>query len=83
MRTAKELENTLQRIDGKGYKAYKDLQGSYALEGFHLAIDYVQGDPFASPSRIRGIVPMKEAAFPKESFDTPWKKQALKDYLTR
>ena len=83
MRTSKELESLLQRIDGKGYKAYKDLQGTYALEGFHLAVDYVQGDPFASPSRIRGIVPMKEGDFPKDSFNTPEKKEALKDYVSR
>ena len=83
MRTSKELESLLQRIDGKGYKAYKDLQGTYNLEGFHLAVDYVQGDPFAAPSRIRGIVPMKLSGFPRDTFNTPWKKQALKDFLTR
>jgi len=83
MRTSKELQSLLQRIDGKGYKAYKDLQGIYNLEGFQLAVDYVQGDPFAAPSRIRCIVPMKDGAFPKESYNTPPKKQALKDHLTR
>ena len=83
MQTSKELKSLLQRIDGKGYKAYKDLQGMYNLEGFHLAVDYVQGDPFASPSRIRAVVPMNRAGFPRDSFDTPVKKEALKDYLTR
>jgi predicted ABC-class ATPase len=83
MRTAKELEGILHRIDGKGYKAYKELQGSYDLGGFTLGVDYVQGDPFASPSRIRGIIPAREAGFPPESYSTPWKKEALKDYLTR
>jgi len=83
MRTSKELESLLQRIDGKGYKAYKDLQGTYDLGGFHLAVDYVQGDPFASPSRVRGIVPMKRSDFPKDSYNTAPKKEALKDFLTR
>jgi len=78
-----ELEKEIQRIDGRGYKAYKDLKGLYDFGSFQLAIDYVQGDPFASPSRLRVIVPMKVAKFPGETFNTPYKKIAFKDYLTR
>ena len=28
------LKNELQRIDGKGYKAYKDLQGQYDFKNY-------------------------------------------------
>ena len=46
------LESELGRIDGRGYKAYKDIRGSYRMGEFILHIDHVQGDPFASPSRM-------------------------------
>lgn len=53
-----EIERILTRIDGKGYKAYKDLVGSSQrvdvdrLE-VKVTIVRVQGDPFAPPSVIR------------------------------
>ncbi|MFO8056227.1 MAG: ABC-ATPase domain-containing protein, partial [bacterium] len=47
-----KLISELKRIDGKGYKAYKDIKGSYRLDDFVLHVDHVQGDPFASPSRM-------------------------------
>ena len=47
------LRATLDRIDRKGYRAYKDLSGSYDLGHFNLFIDRVQRDPFAPPSLIR------------------------------
>ncbi|UMZ73239.1 ABC-ATPase domain-containing protein [Natranaerofaba carboxydovora] len=77
------LLKTLNRIDGKGYKAYKDIQGQYDyLEGT-LYIDYVQGDPFASPSKLRFRVPMSIANFPEKLFANKSRKVALEDYLTR
>ena len=36
------------------------MQGSYDFGNFTLHIDYVQGDPFASPSRIRVVVPQQD-----------------------
>jgi len=29
MRSKEDLRRTLQRIDGRGYKAYKDIEGQY------------------------------------------------------
>lgn len=78
-----QLKRALERIDGKGYKAYKDIQGSYNFDNFTLHIDYVQGDPFASPSRIRVVVPQHVAKIPLHLFDTPEKCRGLEDYLTR
>lgn len=54
MKSFQELEKILDHPDGKGYKAYKELQDQYQWNNFTLSIDYVQGDPFASSSRIRG-----------------------------
>ena len=53
MRDKNDLQRILSRIDGLGYKAYKDLRGDYAFGQFTLYIDHVQGDPFASPSKVR------------------------------
>ena len=48
-----DLNATLQRINGRGYKAYNDIRGRWQCPGFVLCIDHVQGDPFAAPSRCR------------------------------
>jgi len=65
IRHAQELRKTLGRIDGRGYKAYKDIEGVYDYpEGFTLFVDHVQGDPFASPSRLRVRVTAGQAGFP-------------------
>ena len=52
MKTAEELRNLLGQIDRKSYPAYKNLKGSYRFSGYVLGIDHVQGDPFASPSKV-------------------------------
>ncbi|WP_124726828.1 ABC-ATPase domain-containing protein [Staphylospora marina] len=79
----KKLEDILRRIDGKGYKAYKDIEGVWRFPSFTLYIDHVQGDPFASPTRIRVRMPMGLAAYPGEWRETPRRKIALEDWLTR
>ena len=78
-----DLKNVLKRLDGRSYKAYKDLQGSYLFPGFLLFIDYVQGDPFASPSRLRARVPAEKAGFPRELYANWHERIALEDFLTR
>jgi len=83
MESSVQLIKILQKIDGKGYKAYKDVQGSYDFGKFILHIDYVQGDPFASPSRVRITVPQRVAGIPAHLFDSPSKSKGLEDFLTR
>jgi predicted ABC-class ATPase len=82
-RAPEDLERTLRRIDGRGYKAYKDIQGIYDFPRFTLFIDYVQGDPFASPTRARLRVATKHAAFPPDLFSSKSRRVALADYLLR
>lgn len=79
----KQLEQIIQRMDGKGYKGYKDIKGSYHGNGFQLHIDHVQADPFASPSRIRVTLPNKQANLLREWYQTPWRHTALEDFLAR
>ena len=83
MQDSRVLEKTLQRIDGKGYKAYKDIQGEYELGPYTLHIDNVQSDPFAPPSRMRITVPQKQAGFPEDFYNNATRKTAFEDYLTR
>ncbi len=80
---AKQLQATLSRIDGRGYKNYKDIQGSYRFDGFELHIDHVQGDPFATPSKIRVRVPQATARFPAELFNNKVRRVGFQDFLTR
>ncbi|MCB9794475.1 MAG: ABC-ATPase domain-containing protein [Alphaproteobacteria bacterium] len=53
MRDQDQLRALLQRIDGRPYPAYRDLEGTWALDAYTLFVDRVQGDPFAAPSRVR------------------------------
>lgn len=83
MSNTRELRHRLQRIDGAGYKAYQDLRGEYRCERFMLFIDHVQGDPFASPSRIRVRVLQPEAGFPEYLYNNPERCIALGDIIAR
>lgn len=58
MADRERLLRLLERIDGRSYPAYKDLRGSWSLGPTTLFVDHVQGDPFASPSRLRLRVPL-------------------------
>ncbi|TFJ92031.1 ABC-ATPase domain-containing protein [Lentibacillus salicampi] len=79
----KQLLQTLKQIDGKGYKAYKDIQGHYKFPDFDLYIDYVQGDPFATPSKIRAIVPRKKRALKDSWLESYRRRVATEDVIAR
>ncbi len=83
MNTSNELRNILERIDHKGYPAYKDTAGAYQFRGYVLSIDHVQGDPFASPSDVSIHISGRTAAFPVEYYELPYRRIALQDLLTR
>ncbi|MGB3560982.1 MAG: ABC-ATPase domain-containing protein [Geitlerinemataceae cyanobacterium] len=77
------LRQQLLQLDDRSYKAYKDIQGTYEFPEFTLIIDYVQGDPFATPSKLRVQVPQSVAGFPAELYGNRSRSIALCDYLTR
>lgn len=83
MRDYSTLKEELRKIDGKGYKAYKDLQGEYDFKNYILCIDHVQGDPFASPSRVRIVIDKKIANFPEDLLNEKYKRIAVSDFITR
>lgn len=83
MQSSAELRNLLNRIDHRGYPAYKDTKGTYQFSGYVLSIDHVQGDPFASPSKVSVHVSGKTAGFPEELYKSTHQRIALQDELTR
>lgn len=83
MQSSADLKNLLDRIDHRGYPAYKDTKGEYQFPGYVLSIDHVQGDPFAAPSKLSVHVKGKTAAFPKELYQERRPRIALQDGLTR
>ena len=83
MKSSSNLKSLLKNIDRKGYPAYKSTQGTYDFGTYFLSIDHVQGDPFASPSKLSIHVKGRSAGFPASFYDTKYKQVALCDHLTR
>jgi predicted ABC-class ATPase len=88
---SQRLYQQLLQLDQRSYKAYKQIAGGYQFPDFQLSIDYVQGDPFASPSRLRVQIPQLDSKetdsetkpFPEELYRSHSREVALRDYLTR
>ncbi|KAG5176854.1 hypothetical protein JKP88DRAFT_350965 [Tribonema minus] len=88
--TSHDLVDTLRRIDNRPYGAYHDIEGTFAFDGgaaggvpFALAVDKVQADPFAAPSRFHVTLPAAAAGFPQEARSSRVRAIALCDFLTR
>jgi len=78
-----ELKETLSRLEGQNYKAYRQVKGQHSFSNWHLIIDHVQGDPFATPSQLRLRIKVKNTHLPDAAFESPSRKIALRDFLTR
>ena len=83
MRSANQLAQTVRGLDGKGYRAYKDIRGSYSFGDFELHIEHVQGDPFAQPSKIRLRVQHKISEIPNDIWTNSIRQIALEDFVAR
>lgn len=83
MKSNEDLKTLLHRIDGHGYKAYKQIKGEYAFSTFTLFIDHIQGDPFAAPSRIRVRVNRTASGFQLSLSENKSRRIGLCDYLSR
>jgi len=77
------LRQTLTHLDGRGYKAYKQIQGQFEFPDFELYIDHVQGDPFAQPSKIRLRVQQEISQIPEELWINSVRQTALEDFVAR
>lgn len=84
-----DLLNLLQRLDGKSYGAYHDLDTTLergwvnSSFGFTLFVGRAQSDPFAAPTRCRVVVDANQAAFPPNLYSDRVRSMALADYLLR
>jgi predicted ABC-class ATPase len=83
LRTVGDLLDTLRRLDGRSYHAYKQIAGSFQDDGLVLQIDHVQGDPFADPSRVRVVVDPGVAGLPAWALSTDDRRRACADLLNR
>lgn len=83
MRSDRDLQRELERIDRRGYPAYKDVCGQYDFGDFVLSIDHVQGDPFASPSSMSVRVLNEVLHIPAGLWDEAHRRTALEDVLLR
>ncbi|MET3683567.1 putative ABC-class ATPase [Alkalibacillus flavidus] len=79
----KQLKSLIQQIDHKSYKAYKDIQGHYSFQDYRIMIDYVQGDPFATPSKIRLLIDGETQPVPKTWLETKRRRIYVEDYIAR
>ena len=83
MPNRRTLERTLTQIDGRGYASYKQLIGTYQLGTIQLAIDHIQVDPYAPPSRMRVILYPNTAKLPADLTNDVTGRRAVADFLTR
>lgn len=83
MKNKEDLKKELIKIDNKSYGMYKTLGGSYSYGNYILHIDHVQGDPFASPSRLRFEVKKETHGFPGEYYEEKHRRLALEDQVLR
>ncbi|PTH12774.1 ATPase, partial [Staphylococcus capitis] len=83
MKQAHTLFQTLQSLDGQKYGAYKRLADTYAYDNFQLAIDHIQADPYAPPSKLHIIINKVATAIPEHLVDTKLRRIATSDFLTR
>jgi predicted ABC-class ATPase len=83
MPTLDQLAHTLARLDGRGYPGYQQIAGRWGDDELALHVDHVQGDPFATPSRVRLRLSAAVHQLPPELHATPTRCIALADFLLR
>ena len=80
MSDLQRLQDLLHHLDGKPYPAYRDIKGRWSLGDMAVQVDYVQGDPFAAPSRMRLYVP---TGIPGTITSSRVRRRAAEDWLLR
>lgn len=83
MPDANTLNRILESIDGRGFGSYKQLRGTYHLDGCRLVVDHVQMDPFAPPSLMRLVVSRAAADLPEDLLTDRAGLVATTDFLAR
>ncbi|GIW40918.1 MAG: ATPase [Candidatus Binatia bacterium] len=79
-----DLARELERLDGRPYPAYRDLRGRpFPVGSYRIVLDHVQGDPFASPSRVRVEVPPELLRLPSSALSGRDARRAAADFFHR
>ena len=79
-----KLKQIILELDGKGYKAYKQLQGSeWSYFPFQLKFEHVQGDSFAFPTRLSIALSVEDSQIQTHFCNTAVRRMALEDFLLR
>lgn len=77
------LISKLKKIEKQNYRAYQQIKGQYDFKDFTLYIDQVQGDPYASPSRVRAIRPWSVTGLDFLKQTSHAYQVAARDYIAR
>ena len=72
MRSGKQLAQIVRGLDGKGYRAYKGIRGSYAFGDFELHIEHVQVTHSRSLLKSASQLPPRLRAYPRMPSTMPW-----------
>ncbi|MFB6246063.1 MAG: ABC-ATPase domain-containing protein [Candidatus Pacearchaeota archaeon] len=83
MVNSKQLERSLRSLNGKSYKAYNDIKGSYDFGKFTLYVDHIQSDPFASPSKMRVRVSQKYSRMPEDIYSNESREIGVRNFLAK
>ena len=81
MRDKKEFYSILQGIDGRAYSEYARIVGDFDFARYVLKISQIQPEGTDTLFVVR--VPQIIAAFPPHTFNSPVRRTALEDLLTR
>ncbi|WP_100753998.1 ABC-ATPase domain-containing protein [Vibrio salilacus] len=78
-----QLINTLKKIEKQNYRTYQQIKGQYDFSDFTLHIDHVQGDPYASASRLRAIRPWSVTGLSWLQAQSTAYQVGARDYIAR
>ncbi len=78
-----KLKEKLIELHNKNYSLYKSIKNSYAFDGYTLRFDHIQGDPYATPSKIRIILTSTQHEIPNAIISDPIKSKAICDFINR
>lgn len=78
-----QLTATLKKIEKQNYHAYQQIKGEYDFGDYSFHIDYVQGDPYASASRVRAIRPWSVTGLAWLRDKSPSYQIAARDFIAR
>jgi len=85
MTTADQLRERLTALDGKDYRYYQSLLGSYSFAGFQLIMEQIPKDPFAPPlsGLYRIQLSLGATAITSSMIDSPVAEIACRDFFAR